>query len=247
VPLDFLALYSSAVVAHGGLGESDYCAANCFMDAFARRARERGAPVIAIDWGPWRRDSWAGAAAGARELRARYGISDEEGAELLTRIIAARRPQILVAQQDPARLAARWAELALAAAAPVEPSRCHPRPPLRVPYRAPRTDLERQIVDAWKRFLGLDRVGVDDQFFELGGTSLIGLTIIQQLEQELAVAVSAADLFAAPTPGTLATLVAERRGESGDEQPAGGRGEQRRRLAGAAAARRARQNQRAGR
>jgi acyl transferase domain-containing protein len=242
-PLDFFALYSSAVVAHGGLGESDYCAANCFLDAFARRARRRGAPVTAIDWGPWQWDSWTedrqtGAGSRLRDLRLEHGITDDEGVELLTRILAGDQPQVLVAQQEPARLAARWAELTRQLAAPVEPQRAYPRPALRTPYVAPRTDLERAISAVWRRYLGLDRVGVDDQFFELGGTSLIGLTIVGELERELGTALSAADLFAAPTPGALAALIGARGDGGSHELQADGRGEQRRRRAAAAAARR---------
>jgi acyl transferase domain-containing protein/acyl carrier protein len=242
-PLDFFVLYSSAVVAHGGLGESDYCAANCFLDAFAHRARRRGAPVTAIDWGPWQWDSWTedrlnGAGSRLRDLRREHGITDEEGVELLTRILGGDHPQVLVAQQDPARLAARWAELTSQLVAPVEPGRAYPRPALRTPYAAPRTDLERTISAVWQRYLGLDRVGVDDQFFELGGTSLIGLTIVGELEREVGTALSAADLLAAPTPGALAALIGARGDVSTREPQADGRGEQRRRRAAAAAARR---------
>ena len=57
-PLDFLVHFSSATVALGGLGESDYAAANAFLDAHAHAARRRGLPVTAVDWGPWRWDAW---------------------------------------------------------------------------------------------------------------------------------------------------------------------------------------------
>jgi hypothetical protein len=81
---------------------------------------------------------------------------------------------------------------------------------------------------------------MDDAFFDLGGNSLIGLTIVARVEKEFGIRVSAADLFAAPTPGAMAALIAERTGAS-SEAPGDtgtGRGAQRRRLARAAAARR---------
>jgi phthiocerol/phenolphthiocerol synthesis type-I polyketide synthase E len=230
-PLDFMVLYSSAVVAHGGLGESDYCAANCFLDAFAQQERRRGRPVTAIDWGPWQWDAWSTGNARLEQLRLAHGITDQEGVELLTRILATGMPQVLVAQQEPERLAARWAELTLRLAVAAEPGRTYPRPTLRTPYTAPRNDLERQITAVWRRYLGLERVGVNDQFFELGGTSLIGLTIVGELERELQTALSAADLFAAPTPATLAALIAGRVNGGTHDERTSGRGEQRRRLA----------------
>jgi acyl transferase domain-containing protein/acyl carrier protein len=257
-PLDFLALYSSSVVAFGGLGESDYCAANGFLGAFAHRLRAQGVPATAIDWGPWQRDAWTPATgdpawARLRALRDRYGITDAEGVDLLTRVLAADAPEVLVVPQDPDLLAARWRELTdpvTEPAAEPEPQGGHPRPQLRTPYVAPRTALERRISEIWRQYVGVDRVGVDDQFFELGGNSLIGLTIVARLAKELDVPLTAADLFEAPTPAALAGIVAGRLGAAmgGNGNGAGRavprtaegsrRGAQRRRLAEAAALRR---------
>jgi phthiocerol/phenolphthiocerol synthesis type-I polyketide synthase E len=245
-PPDFLALYSSSVVAFGGLGESDYCAANAFLDAFARRLRGQGLPVTAIDWGPWQRDAWTPTGDGTsahstlsrlRELRDRYGITDEEGVDLLTRVLSTGLAQVLVVPQDPELLATKWHALSVA---PLEaaPDTGHPRPQLRTPYVAPRNGLERQITQVWRQYLGVDRVGVDDQLFEIGGNSLIGLTIVARLAKELGVPLSGADLFEAPTPAALAAVVASRRGDAAERSaPRGRRGAQRRQLAEAAARR----------
>ena len=87
---------------------------------------------------------------------------------------------------------------------------------------------------------------MDDQFFELGGTSLMGLTIVARLAEELDVPLTAADLFTAPTPAALAEVVAGRLGDGqagADTRPpgeeGGGRGTRRRSLAAATARRRA--------
>ncbi len=227
-PLDFWVHFSSATVALGGLGESDYVAANAFLDAHAHAARRRGIPVTAVDWGPWRWDNWTSgerhagsaeaAASSRRSLRERFGITDAQGFELLTRIVASGTPQVLVAQQELGTLAARWSELGRGVAAETRPVRTHPRPLLRTPYLEARTELERTVTGIWGRHLGVDRVGVDDAFFELGGTSLVGLTIVAELERELGITLNASDLFEAPTPGTLAALIADRR-NGGAVQP----------------------------
>ncbi|WP_424535749.1 SDR family NAD(P)-dependent oxidoreductase [Sphaerisporangium viridialbum] len=49
----FLVLFSSIAAVVGTFGLVDYCAANCFLDAFARRLSTRGAPVLSIGWGMW--------------------------------------------------------------------------------------------------------------------------------------------------------------------------------------------------
>ena len=53
-PLDFFVLCSSINAAIGGFGQTDYCAANAFLDAFARsRHRRRGTFVVSMAWDRW--------------------------------------------------------------------------------------------------------------------------------------------------------------------------------------------------
>ncbi|MEK2494648.1 SDR family NAD(P)-dependent oxidoreductase [Kitasatospora purpeofusca] len=52
-PLDFLLLCSSVSAVLGGPGQSDYGAANAFLDAFAHWRRRQGRPVTALGWGTW--------------------------------------------------------------------------------------------------------------------------------------------------------------------------------------------------
>ena len=50
-------------------------------------------------------------------------------------------------------------------------------------YVAPRTELERTLVDIWSRVLGVEHVGTHDNFFDLGGSSLSSLRIIALLNE----------------------------------------------------------------
>lgn len=52
-------------------------------------------------------------------------------------------------------------------------------------YVAPRTELERMLVDIWSRVLGVEHVGTHDNFFDLGGSSLSSLRIIALLNEAL--------------------------------------------------------------
>jgi len=247
--LDFLVLFSSAVVAIGGLGESDYCAANCFLDAFAASVANAGhTPVVAIDWGPWQRDAWQSAALATlpelrttmRALRDRFGITDDEGTELLAMIIGSGLPQVLVLPQDIAVFTERWSTFATLdslSGQPVSGIR-YPRPELGCDYVAPRTEVEHTVARTWAENLGLEKVGIDDVFFELGGNSLIGLTVITRLEREFGSKIPAAALFEAPTVRTLAALIADEPSEPVPLDKEAGRGMRRRSMAGAASARR---------
>ena len=68
----------------------------------------------------------------------------------------------------------------------------------------PRNDLERVITEAWKDALGVDRVGLDENFFDLGAHSLMVADVHIQLQQLLGRELSLVDLFHYPTVTALA-------------------------------------------
>jgi len=67
----------------------------------------------------------------------------------------------------------------------------------------PRTELEKNIADAWQAALGVDQVGVYDNFFDLGGHSLRMIQVHQKLRAELAVDIELLHLFQFPTIDSL--------------------------------------------
>ena len=71
----------------------------------------------------------------------------------------------------------------------------------------PRTDVERRILAIWEDILGVDGIGVTDNFFELGVTSLVVARASARIERELGVALPLSPLFAAPTVERLAALL----------------------------------------
>ncbi len=75
-------------------------------------------------------------------------------------------------------------------------------------YRGPGSETERTIAAAWAGSLGLDRVGLDDDFEALGGDSLHSVDILARLRNE-GLTVSALDFFRSPTVGELAAVCAE--------------------------------------
>ncbi len=80
----------------------------------------------------------------------------------------------------------------------------HARPELEVPFREPSGETESAVAGAFALVLGLDRVGADDDFFELGGDSLSAVELLGVVSERLGRELSAADLLEAPTPAALA-------------------------------------------
>ncbi len=81
------------------------------------------------------------------------------------------------------------------------------RPQLGTPYVAPRTELQRWMAEQWSIALDIDRVGIDDRFFELGGTSLQAARFINLVQEELGESLSVVELFGAPTIAEFATAL----------------------------------------
>lgn len=73
-----------------------------------------------------------------------------------------------------------------------------------VPYLEPRYAMERTLVELWLAVLKVPRIGVDDNFFDMGGHSLLLARVQARLSEELGFSVSLLDLYAHPTVAELA-------------------------------------------
>ena len=74
-------------------------------------------------------------------------------------------------------------------------------------FVAPRTHVERQIARVWQEVLGIETVGVHDNFFDLGGHSLLMVRVHGHVCEALGADLSITDLFRFPTVSTLAAFL----------------------------------------
>jgi len=72
----------------------------------------------------------------------------------------------------------------------------------------PGSDLEREVGEVWRQVLGAEHVGLDDNFFDIGGTSLLLVQVHGRLQQLTGRKISLADLFASTTVRALARSLA---------------------------------------
>jgi amino acid adenylation domain-containing protein len=79
-------------------------------------------------------------------------------------------------------------------------------------FRAPQTPTEKIVAEVFAEVLGLDRAGLDDDFFALGGDSLIATRVSTRLQLMLGREVPVRYLFDAPTVGDLAEYLHRHRG-----------------------------------
>ncbi|WP_156750115.1 non-ribosomal peptide synthetase, partial [Mycobacterium sp. E2479] len=74
-------------------------------------------------------------------------------------------------------------------------------------YRAPATPMEEVLAGIYARVLGVERVGLDDSFFDLGGDSLSAMRLIAAVNTTLGAGLAVRDLFEAPSVGALVSRV----------------------------------------
>ncbi|MEW2355928.1 amino acid adenylation domain-containing protein [Spirillospora sp. NPDC029432] len=99
-----------------------------------------------------------------------------------------------------------------------------PRPELAAPssaapYRAPRDAREEAVAAVFADLLGTARVGIDDDFFELGGNSLIAMRVISRIRRVLDTEIPVRALFEAPTAARLAARLDELAAGAGRRPP----------------------------
>ncbi|UCH93968.1 MAG: amino acid adenylation domain-containing protein [Candidatus Aminicenantes bacterium] len=94
------------------------------------------------------------------------------------------------------------------------PGSLYDRPGLSTKYTSPANEIQQVLVNTWQKFFGVDRIGIDDDFFELGGDSLKASIIISGIHKEFNVEVPISEFFRRPTIGNLALFIANNSGKS---------------------------------
>jgi amino acid adenylation domain-containing protein len=174
---DFCLLISSISTVLGGLGFTAYAAANHFMDAFSHRYNQKERePWIIVDWD---------------------GTNKEDTEKAFHCILSPDPPEqtvFSVGGNLEGRIS-RWVKLEGLGKGQVDTGErediapLYSRPELSNPYVAPRNALEQQLADIWQRFFGIDKIGVTDYLYDLGGDSLKAINIISIIHKELKVTI----------------------------------------------------------
>lgn len=195
VELDFCLLFSSLSVVLGGLAFAAYAAANTFLDAFARlHNRESGLPWRSVNWDTW--DVRENAHGSLGETIAAFAMRPHECIDALTRVLRSQHTQLVNSTGDlPARLS-QWLRTDLIVRSNTQR--------VQVAAGTPGPDnYEQTIKEIWQEVLGVKEVGLYENFFELGGNSLIALEVINKLKKAFRRPIPAVMLFEAPTISLL--------------------------------------------
>ena len=137
------------------------------------------------------------------------GIRPDEGAESFLRTQAMPFSEVIVSSMN---LDALISEAATPAAQ-ANSAQSFQRPDLETDFVAPETDIERTLAGFWQELLGVEQVGTEDSFFDLGGHSLIAVRLFAMVRKAYRVDFPISILFEAPTIKRCAALISEQIGE----------------------------------
>ncbi len=213
---DFCLVFSSLAAVLGGITLGAYSAANAFLDSFVNaRPRPSGTRWIVVNWDTWKvhgHESQSSKYHKAATTVAQFTMTPAEGVEACLRVLSAPAHRHLVqSTADMGKRLDQWVRrVALRLRASDQPSpagRLYSRPQLATAYEAARSSAEQRISRVWQNLLGIESIGVHDNYFDLGGNSLLALQLTADLQQEFSVQLSPVAIFEAPTICDLARLL----------------------------------------
>ena len=223
-PIDFFVLYSSAAALLGSPGQSNYAAANGFLDGLAAYRQGRGLPGLAINWGSWAEIGMAASVGDEHHRRwAAMGletITPESGIEMLADLaMKATRPQMaavpIVRSKFPSFGLGFYRELATG---PAQAAIVEEKVDVLGALRAAAPDAQRAVMEAFvvdqvRRSLALpatQAVDVHELLLNLGLDSLMAMELRNRLDAAVGVRVAVADLLRGATTADLVrTLMTE--------------------------------------
>ncbi len=217
--LDFFVICSSLSSVTGGLGQLGYCAANAFQDAYAHhRLSEKHDFTASINWSSWKEVGFGVESLkklvedkeipeSEVEARLKHSISPAEGIEIFKRVMDYSLPQIIISTTE----LSYTIESIDRQSAPDEeepeekaqPGKLYPRPDLSSEYVIPTTEFEIACAEILKQYFGFEKVGIHDNLFDFGVTSLTMLHINERLNRELKKEIPLVVMFDFPTIHSL--------------------------------------------
>ena len=92
------------------------------------------------------------------------------------------------------------------------------RPVLDAPYCGPRNETEANLVSIWEEIIGMHPIGIDNNFFDLGGHSLAATRVVSRVIKQFRIEIPLQSLFHSPTISDMAAVITAHQGKELDEQ-----------------------------
>ncbi|MCC5621261.1 type I polyketide synthase [Nostoc sp. CHAB 5715] len=209
--LDFCQFTSSLASILGGLGFISYSAANIFMDAYAHKHNQtKSCSWSSVNWDDWEIEEQQDTDFEAN--LSTYSITSKAGVEVFERLLTLHEvSQVLVSTRDLQARIQQWIKLESLRNKDFSNNEnslsLYSRGNLQTDYVPARNQIEEIVAKTWEKALGIEKIGIYDNFFDLGGSSLISIQIISQLQKELNIHIPVVSIYEKPTISSLAELL----------------------------------------
>ncbi len=216
--LDFFLICSSMASIVSAIGQADYASANAFVDGYIKykNSIDNKTFTACINWDTW---SDVGMTVKAAEQYDYLSLSEElkkailpeEGKLAFEKVMRCLEPQVLVTTRDLKGQLNKLYNASDYKRMREEGNKKlgkHLRPELSNDYVPPSNEIEEKLAKMWSEVLGVDQIGIYDDFNELGGDSLTAITLVSTMQKEFTVDIT--EIFKYPTIAELAKKVSNR-------------------------------------
>ncbi|CEK11098.1 type I polyketide synthase [Legionella hackeliae] len=214
ISLDFVVLMSSIAALTGEQGQIDYCAANACLDAFALSNAFQSKFVISLNWNTWRDVGMAIETKHPSDLNwldRGNDISPEQGKQVFLQALRTNFTNLAVSNFDIKSYSKLVMEKDNVSGSPdIRASRTDLN--IANNYQAPRNSIESQLAQLWQESLGIENIGTEDNFFDLGGHSLKALKLIEKINRHFHRSLVINQLYQTPTIAELSDVISSSTG-----------------------------------
>ncbi|MDP4179621.1 MAG: amino acid adenylation domain-containing protein [Bacillota bacterium] len=212
--LDFFIMYSSAITSTGGKGSGSYIAANSFMDSYAVKRRKAGRKTLAINWPVIENENLKdiidtkklmfNILSLDKAMSSLGEIMNKNVARLIIGELNIESDIILMEEYLPFRFSEE-----LRASIKKISSRKGTVDGNKPRCEEPRNETEKIVIKTMMEVLGLDDMGINDDFFESGGHSLLASQLASRLSKSLGKSIPIQYIFDNSTAAKLAGFLSE--------------------------------------
>jgi NAD(P)-dependent dehydrogenase (short-subunit alcohol dehydrogenase family)/acyl carrier protein len=216
--LDFFILFSSITTVSTPYAECDYSAANAFLDAFTYFSNaQKMFHTLTINWPGWKEVGQLAelqtlpGTEGWKQAALEKAIPTEDGVEAFKRVLNSDLKQVVVSPENLNDLLEESRspfDAAMYLSRIQDGSTTLPRHGGQLEEGGqPTNEVEKSVAEIWSGVLGLEQIGIHDNFAHLGGHSLFAIRIVAELRRAFQIDLPLRALFDAPTVAELAVYI----------------------------------------
>lgn len=229
--LDFFVTCSSGVSVFGAAGQSDYAAANAYLDGFCEYRKAKGQPALGINWTGWSEAGMAAEHNVSEENSYTLFFDNETGTDAFLKLLSGENNRMLAGRLNYEVLKKEKGILKNIITLPDEILHEGELPMSGVDDcdinniivdgidKDQLDEVEQKVVYAWARSLGAKKVNVTDKFFESGGNSLLAAMLHKELDRIFPEQVSITEIFVYSTILEMAAHIKKKTADQTKQQP----------------------------